>query len=428
VSDLLKHNAAANRAFRMLFQRPDAMGKMSVRLECFETEFLTLLERVLTGCGKDVFPEDFWNDAGLRFAGETLPVMLARSCFEYLAASGGLDPKGKEAADFLFAQANVLFRKAESLCRKADPTKLTPAGKAFLGCCPAAKERKSLILHCDPFGTGRTFVFQNGRFHAAELHGIRKVEEFFGYAGPRRHFQEAFDAFAAGKGNTPLLVSSLPGHGKTQMTIAYAVSHPGLTLVLAGPETLENGLDALLRHLSYRSDRRFVLFFDDIVPEKINFYAFRTSVGGAFQQPPNVMIVLSSNYPFPPSILSRGRGVEFPIFDDVKCVEMVEDFLVSSGMRHPRETLTLQVAADYTEDFGQKRFPELSPRTLMRYLERYRHDPVKRRTMLALSEGEMVTRPDAQLFYDFNIQLMRRLYGQSYIDALREEKLRTLGD
>ena len=47
--------------------------------------------------------------------------------------------------------------------------------------------------------------------------------------------------------------------------------------------------------------------------------------------------------------------------------------------------------------------------------------------MLELSRQEMIVRPDAQLFYEFNIKLLRSLYGESYIEQLRDEKLRQLG-
>ena len=46
--------------------------------------------------------------------------------------------------------------------------------------------------------------------------------------------------------------------------------------------------------------------------------------------------------------------------------------------------------------------------------------------MVEMSMGEMVTRPDAKLFYEFNINLMRDLYGEEYINRLRNEKLKNL--
>jgi hypothetical protein len=89
----------------------------------------------------------------------------------------------------------------------------------------------------------------------------------------------------------------------------------------------------------------------------------------------------------------------------------------------PRNLVSL-IGADYCEEFGQKKFTELSPRTLMRYLAYYEGNQSKRRTMVELSMGELITKPDAELFYEFNINLMRTLYGDEYIDKLREAELR----
>ena len=74
----------------------------------------------------------------------------------------------------------------------------------------------------------------------------------------------------------------------------------------------------------------------------------------------------------------------------------------------------------------QKKFSELSPRTLIRYLSIYAQDRNKRRLIAEMAMGQMITRPDAELFYAFNINLMRALYGDEYIARLREEKLKNL--
>ena len=106
---------------------------------------------------------------------------------------------------------------------------------------------------------------------------------------------------------------------------------------------------------------------------------------------------------------------------------MVEDFLATFGVKHYHRNLISQIAADYTEEFGQKKFTELSPRSLVRYLSGYEHDRNKRRTIVELASGPMVTRPDAQLFYEFNIELMRSLYGEEHIKRLLKERLDDLG-
>ena len=46
--------------------------------------------------------------------------------------------------------------------------------------------------------------------------------------------------------------------------------------------------------------------------------------------------------------------------------------------------------------------------------------------MLELSLGEVITRPDAQLFYEFNVELMRKLYGNEFIENMLKDRLREL--
>jgi hypothetical protein len=139
-----------------------------------------------------------------------------------------------------------------------------------------------------------------------------------------------------------------------------------------------------------------------------------------------VNVVLSANYEFPPSILSRGRRVSFPVFDEIRCMEMVEDFLLDFGLKSLPGNIVSLIAADYTEEFGQHKFTELSPRTLMRYLNIYQKNVNKRRTIVELAMGPMITRPDPELFYEFNIELMRSLYGEEYIKRLLKERLKNL--
>ena len=104
----------------------------------------------------------------------------------------------------------------------------------------------------------------------------------------------------------------------------------------------------------------------------------------------------------------------------------MEDYLKSIGLRQPRSALISTIAADYTEEFSQKKYTELSPRSLVRYLKGYAKDPHKRRKILELSSQELIFKPDSQLFYEFNIRLLRALYGEEYIEKMLQEKLRNL--
>ncbi len=283
------------------------------------------------------------------------------------------------------------------------------------------------IYLSDPLKSGAIFRYNEGNFEPVVMEEeAPKLDEFFGFHGVRRSYREQFSEFAKGLPTVPFLVSSLPGHGKTQMTIAYTQAHENLTLILAPESALEEPLAKLVALLKERSDRRFVLFFDDIDTNKLNWYYFRTHVGGAFSLPDNVMMVISSNYEFPPSILSRGRSAIFPTFDDVRCLEMTEEFLATFGFRKPNRNLILLMAARYTEEFGQKRFTELSPRTFRRYLSTFENNIQRRKDMIQLSCNPVITKPDPQTFYEFNIGLMRKLYGNEYIENLLKERLKNL--
>ena len=298
------------------------------------------------------------------------------------------------------------------------------AGRSILHEAP--EKIVELALMRDPFSSCRTFRYLNGVCKPCQIRHIA-IDQFYGFHSVREHFREHLHDFCAQKSNVPLLISSLPGLGKTQFSINYTLHFPELTLIFAEPETLEADLEKLITMLALRKRRKFVVFFDDIEPDNINWYNFRTNVGGSAVLPENIMFVLASNYQFPINILSRGREITFPVFDEIRCLEMVEDFLIGFGLKNANENLSSVIAAGYIEDFGQKKFTELSPRTLIRYLEKFRHDAALRRKMLDQSRQPLIVRPDAQLFYEFNIKLLRSLYGESYIDALRDEKLRALG-
>ncbi len=275
----------------------------------------------------------------------------------------------------------------------------------------------------DPFHGGRAFRYIDDKFHPTTLSSIRAVKDFYGYPAARNQFKKHFENFSNGNSNLPLLITSLPGLGKTHFTIAHVLYFPNLTLILPEPADLEKPFENLIKTLARRKDHRFVIFFDDIDTRKVDWYYFRTHVGGSFVLPENVTIVIASNYEFPANISSRGRGFVFPMFDEIACQEMVHDFLVSLGMKTPPTELVSVIAADYVEEFGQKMFEELSPRTLVRYLDKYNRDMKKRKRMLDMSREEVITRPDSQMFFDVNVKLMRALYGEDAINEIRNRQL-----
>ena len=272
-----------------------------------------------------------------------------------------------------------------------------------------AETLRSKALDSDSFKTSRVFRCSDGEFIPAEIADIRPTSKFFGYNETRRLFKDYFSKFSTKSENFPLLITSLPGLGKTHMTISHALSFDNLTLILPEPEDIERSLERIIRTLSMRKNRKFVLFFDDIDTRKVNWYYFRTFIGGSYMLPPNICIVIASNLDFPANISSRGRGFTFPIFDEIECQQMVSDFLRQMGMSAPPPELASVISADYVEQFAQHAFAELSPRTLVRYLEGYNQNMEKRKKMLNLSRGEMITRPDAQIFFDTNQKLKEKL-------------------
>ena len=368
-----------------------------------------------------------------RYRGKSLSGLLGEAVFAALTAAGCmLDPALEEASEdreFLLRQAQYLLQFPAMLAKMLAGRHLRPAAREFLTAEAFPADRAGMLERlrgCDPLAGGRAFQYHDGRFLPITLDTIRKVDDFFGFAGVRRIFKEQFRDFAGGKAPVPLLITSLPGHGKTQLTIAHVLAHPELTLITADEAILNHSLPELIAALRLRPDRRFVVFFDDLEPDRINWYDFRTYVGGAFSPPDHVMLAMASNFDFPPSIQSRGCGVHFPTFDDVRCQEMIDDFLIRAGFRRSNQNLISLIATGYTEDFGQKKFSELSPRTLIRYLKSYQDNRQKRRDAVQLACGQVIPRPDSQLFYEFNIKLMRKLYGKEYIEEMLQERLRSM--
>ncbi|MBR2508286.1 MAG: DUF815 domain-containing protein [Lentisphaeria bacterium] len=435
----LSNYTAATRAFRMLFMRPDNSGKLVCRENMLYAEQLTLIYRIFellaqkTPAVDDIEKCcDLWNllaDNSLKKELFSFEDVILQSAFEIIISAEPENFSEGEESIFVREKLADIFQGAANWQYSADAENmLTRRAKIMLANIRplSADELKNKLFECDPFHKCRTFRYINDRFEISGLKETHKMEDFFGFLSVRKIFAEHFRDFTNGKGNYPLIISSLPGHGKTQLTIAHALQYTDITLILATPDALEEGFAALLAKLEKRSDRKFVLFFDDIVPDELDWYYFRTHVGGSFSTPDNVLICLASNYHFPPSIISRGRSVLFPVFDEIRCMEMVEEFLKSCHLNKPPNNLILMIASDYTEHFGQKRFSELSPRTLMRYLAQYKTDKNKRKTMLDLSYGEVITRPDAQLFYEFNVELMRKLYGNEFIENMLKDRLREM--
>lgn len=424
-----KHSAIledARRALRILFDRPDGTAN-----EFSVDRFLRLFEGALTPDAG--YANALWREFGRREFGGQLEERLLEALIENRVLPADLAaPEWSENLRFLLTEAASLLKAAVRLPEAMDAAErrmLLPAASEFFHAAAAPENLRELadsLRSRDRFRADRAFRYIGGKFIPADPGAAKPLKKFFGFPSIRAQFQRYFREFAEGKINLPLLIYSLPGHGKTSLTISHVLAEPDLVLILPEVAALESGWNELIAPLAARPDHKFVLFFDDIDPRTTDWYSFRTNVGGAFTLPDNVMPVLASNYEFPASILSRGRQLSFPIFDELRCIEMVEDFLTDFGLKRINHNLVLLIAADYTEEFGQKKFTELSPRSLTRYLEIYQKDRIKRKTIVELSLGPMITRPDSQLFYEFNIDLMRSLYGDDYIKKLLKQRLKDL--
>lgn len=425
------------RALRTLFARPDEKGNLVFGAD----KFIQQLAGVLNGesaCGS-AGKSDYLNELSRILAGKPIADRLYPEFFDILhshnIAPEKIDPDQlSETEKFLIynmLELAVAIKKTISDELKSDPLAVIPEVVTLASTLPDDTLDLAGFIHSvaasDRFSGGRAFRFDGEKVLPVAPDSCKATGKFFGFPGVRAVIADHFKDFGSGRTNIPLLIHSLPGYGKTSMTISYALADKSNTLILASPEALSGQLwHRLTSLLASRRDRRFILFFDDIEPENINWYNFRTEVGGAFSLPENILIVLASNYEFPASILSRGRSVTFPVFDELRCAEMIGDFLRDFGLHEPPEKLISLLGADYTESFGQKKFTELSPRTLMRHLTVYGQSKEKRKLLAEMADGEMITRPDPTLFYEFNINLMRTLYGDDYIARLREQKLREL--
>jgi predicted AAA+ superfamily ATPase len=426
--------------FNVLFARPGINGKLLLPESCLFQYLAGFLSSInLTSQNSNnARCCDYLNALEKEIGVSSFKSALYSEIFESFVAHRVLphdlvDYHNNPTALFLLKKTiqllNILANSIETLAKEEQDC-LLPNAKELFATLPKENNPESisllveeLLLH-DRFAGGKVFRYIGKKFIPTKPDSAKGLERFYGFHSVRAIIRDHFEDFAIGKTNLPLLIYSLPGYGKTSLTVSHAIADNKAVLILPEPEALEEDWLELVAPLIARPDHKFVIFFDDIDPRSIDWYNFRTHVGGAFSLPNNIMPVLSSNYEFPASILSRGRRVSFPVFDELRCSEMIEDFLVSYGLKSAPRNLVSLIGADYCEEFGQKKFTELSPRTLMRYLAYYEGNQSKRRTMVELSMGELITKPDAELFYEFNINLMRTLYGDEYIDKLREAELR----
>ncbi len=420
-------NPAAE-SFRLLFYRTDGAGNPQPPA----SPFLRHIEALLPA--ESDADRAFQLNALARFGtGRDFAAAILGEIFDCCVANGVLpqDYSGEKIsadAEYIFSHAMRILQALPG-CVPQEKSLILPRAGGLFAALPEPGDAGALaqmVAKADPFAVKRVFTCRDGKFFPVTPSSLKDTSRFYGFPGVRQALAAHFREFACGESNLPLIINSLPGYGKTSMVVSHALACPEVTVILPDPDALENSWHTLIDALAARQDHKFVIFFDDIDPRQVDWYSFRTNVGGAFTPPANIMPVLAANYDFPPSILSRGRKISYPVFDEERCMEMIEDFLLGFGMKHPPRNIVSLMGAQYTEEFGQKKFTELSPRTLMRYLARFENDPRRRKQIVELASGSVITRPDGELFYEFNISLMRSLYGEQYIQDLLKERLREL--
>ncbi len=274
----------------------------------------------------------------------------------------------------------------------------------------AALDRLLRVIHeQDQFATHRTYRAIGGQIMPDAIGDIRPLDRLFGYVN-EKHFLEAhFSAFAEGRSVPPLLLYGLPGLGKTHFTIAYTLAYE-LVLVGADQDHLGQPLHDLLAVLGRHRHRRFVLFFDDIDAEAADWSHFRHHVSGYLPYPGNVSMVIASNVPFPANVRSRCTSFEFRPMDPVVTTEIIEDYLRKQvGMQNPSRRLAGVVAADFVNEYVNGPLPELTPRSLIRYLEMFERDDNRRLALLTESLQPAARMPTVEPFMESNRKLLEEM-------------------
>lgn len=262
----------------------------------------------------------------------------------------------------------------------------------------------------DIFAGGRTFRPVHDEILPGQVADARSLDNFYGYKTEQAILDEHFKGFAEGETVQPLLMSGMPGVGKTHLSIAHALSLPGAILINAEQEFIAAPLERLFDRLGGHPYRRFVLLFDDVEPEHINWSTFRNHIDGYLPHTDNVGVVITTNGEFPAQIRSRCRVFEFRPMSPEVCMEFISDYLeVYKWMSQPYPDLVSTVAADYASMFSRNLLNDLTPRSLVRYLEMLEGDKEKIRKLIRESLGEVVRIPTEDPFLESNRQIKERL-------------------
>lgn len=262
----------------------------------------------------------------------------------------------------------------------------------------------------DLFSASRTYRPFHNELHPGLIGEIRSLENFYGYRQERTFFGTYFADFVAGKEPLPLLLSGMPGIGKTHLTIAHSLSLPEVTLVLADASYLEDSLEWLIDLLGQHHYRKFVLFFDDVEPSKVNWTTFRNQVDGFLPYAKNVCMVIAANANFPVSIRSRARGFDFRAMDPEVCQEFIADYIAErQWMSQAYPDLVSTVASDFVAMYRTRVLSELTPRSLVQYLGILEANKEKIKGLIRESLEDIVRVPAEEAFIESNRSILNQL-------------------
>ena len=257
---------SAVRLFRLLFAFPGDDGKMQTADDPFLRQLKGMIDAFSGNDGEADF-SDYFNSIYRRW-GENVRRELLAAFFDTFVSAGVVPGNWSwegENERFLLSECRSFIKNLLQIREMLPQYGVLPGARRLFEDLEELTDAELLadaIAGADRFLVGRVFRFIGRRFEAVEPDSAKDVGKFFGFPGVRSSFQDHFHKYSSGMSNVPLLIHSLPGYGKTSMTISYALAEKDIVLILPEPEALEEGWHALMEPLTARRDLKFVVFFD----------------------------------------------------------------------------------------------------------------------------------------------------------------------
>ena len=273
-----------------------------------------------------------------------------------------------------------------------------------------------LIRQNDSFSHGQVYESHNGRITQSDIGNLTPLGMFYGYQKEKGFFDNTLWEFTDNKLAQPVIITGFQGFGKTHFIHAYGTEYAGLTMIRAGNTELDQHFPGLIDELTNRYHyRRFMLFFDDVKPHLVNWEYFKPLVDGQQPFPENVMIVMASNYEFPPPITSRAKNMTFGPMTAKLCYQMIEDYLHKNGMKTLEEEAELSgvepdiikkrrrhgicaIVNNYVIEYKRGAYSELTGRSLASYLDTFNDNVAKLKSLMTTGMSREVQLTDEEVF------------------------------